>query len=94
MKYVGIGTVLSIVGVLCSIFFWGTEKAHLLPGLLGGIFIVVSILMSGALANGDRIRANFATETQENRNDRNRIMKNALLLALPNMIVAIFAYYM
>ncbi|HBT71557.1 MAG TPA: hypothetical protein DEB37_04585 [Lysinibacillus sp.] len=94
MKYIGIGTILSILGVVCSIFIWGTEQAHLLSGILGGVFIFVSIVMSGAIASGDRIRANLATETKEARNERNRMMTNASLLALPNIIVAIFAYYL
>ncbi|WP_336634966.1 DUF5316 domain-containing protein [Lysinibacillus fusiformis] len=94
MKYVGIGTILSILGVVFSILIWGTEKAHLLSGLVGGIFIIFGLLMSGSMGSGDRMRANFATETKEDRDERNHIMNNALLLALPNIIVAIFAYYM
>jgi len=94
MKYVGYGTILSIFGVVLSILIWGTEKAHLLSGMLGGLFIISALLMSGAMASGDRMRANFASETKEDRNERNHIMNNALLLALPNIIVAIFAYYM
>lgn len=50
--------------------------------------------MSGSMGSGDRMRANFATETEEDRDERNHIMNNALWLALPNIIVAIFAYYM
>ena len=72
----------------------GKEEAHLLSGLLGGIFIVSAMLMSGAIASGDRMRANLATETKEDRNKRNHLMNNALLLAIPNIIVAIFAYYL
>ncbi|QSB09160.1 DUF5316 domain-containing protein [Lysinibacillus sp. FSL K6-0057] len=94
MKYIGIGTILSILGVICSILIWGKEEAHLLSGLLGGIFIVSAMLMSGAIASGDRMRANLATETKEDRNERNHLMNNALLLAIPNIIVAIFAYYL
>jgi len=94
MKYIGIGTILSILGVICSILIWGTEEAHLLSGLLGGIFIVSAMLLSGAIASGDRMRANFATETNEDRSERNLLMNNALLLAIPNIIVAIFAYYL
>jgi len=94
MKYIGIGTILSILGVICSILIWGKEEAHLLSGLLGGIFIVSAMLMSGAIASRDRMRANLATETKEDRNERNHLMNNALLLAIPNIIVAIFAYYL
>ncbi|AMO33866.1 DUF5316 domain-containing protein [Lysinibacillus sp. fkY74-1] len=94
MKYVGIGTIMSILGVVFSILIWGTEKAHFLSGLVGGILIIFALLMSGSMGSGDRMRANFATETKEDRDERNHIMNNALWLALPNIIVAIFAYYM
>ena len=46
MKYIGIGTMLSILGVIGSILIWGKEEAHLLSGLLGGIFLVSAMLMS------------------------------------------------
>ncbi|WP_155590905.1 DUF5316 domain-containing protein [Lysinibacillus cavernae] len=94
MKYVGIGTILSILGVIFSILLWGTQKAYFLSGMLGGMFIIFAMLMSGATVSGDRLRANLASELKEDRNERNRMTNNALLLALPNIIVAFIAYYM
>lgn len=72
---------------------WGMEKIYLVPGTVGCIFIVISMIFSGSMASGDRMRANFATESIENRDERNKITSNSLYIALPNLIVAILFYY-
>ncbi|MGE7674485.1 DUF5316 domain-containing protein [Lysinibacillus sp. NPDC094403] len=72
---------------------WGMEKIYLVSGTVGCIFIVISMIFSGSLASGDRMRANFATESIENRDERNKITINSLYIALPNIIVAVLFYY-
>lgn len=67
MKYFLFGIGLSIVGILLSLFLWGIDKAYLATGGIGVIFIVISIVMSGSMVSGDRMRANLATESAEDR---------------------------
>ncbi|WP_341299407.1 DUF5316 domain-containing protein [Lysinibacillus sp. FSL H8-0500] len=92
MRYVVIGTIVSMLGVVVSMLLWGVQQAYFLPGIVGFICLAVSMLLSGALVSGDRMRANFATETTAGRHERHRVMTRALLLAVPNLIIAIIAY--
>ncbi|MFJ8090662.1 DUF5316 domain-containing protein [Lysinibacillus sp. NPDC095746] len=94
MKYVLIGVFLSLCGVLISMMLWGMEKIYLVSGAVGCIFIVISMIFSGSMVSGDRMRANIATETTEHRDERNKITLNSLCIALPNIIVAVLLYYL
>ena len=93
MKYFLLGISLSIIGILISIFLWGIDKAYLVTGSIGLIFIGISMVMSGSLLSGDRMRANFATESAEARELRNRITFNSLFLGLPSVLIAGLLYY-
>ncbi|MEY9972080.1 H+/Cl- antiporter ClcA [Lysinibacillus sp. RC46] len=94
MKYLLIGVFLSLCGVLISMMLWGMEKVYLVSGAIGCIFIVISMIFSGSMVSGDRMRANFATETTEHRDERNNITLHSLYIALPNIIVAVLFYYL
>jgi len=94
VKYVLIGVFLSLCGVLISMMLWGMEKIYLVSGAVGCIFIVISMIFSGSMVSGDRMRANIATETTEHRDERNKITLNSLYIALPNIIVAVLLYYL
>ncbi|MFB7157715.1 DUF5316 domain-containing protein [Lysinibacillus sp. NPDC056232] len=94
MKYLLIGVLLSLCGVFISLILWGMDKIYLVPGTVGCIFIVISMVFSGSMASGDRMRANFATETTGHRDERHKITINSLYIALPNIIVAVLFYYL
>ena len=94
MKYLLIGVLLSLCGLFMSMILWGMEKIFIIPGTVGCIFIVISMVFSGSLASGDRMRANLATETTEHRDERHKITINSLYIALPNIIVAVILYYL
>ncbi|MFJ8460590.1 DUF5316 domain-containing protein [Lysinibacillus xylanilyticus] len=94
LRYLLIGVFLSLFGVLISMIFWGMEKVYIVTGTVGCIFIGISMILSGSMVSGDRMRANFATETTDERDERNKITMNAFLIALPNIFVAILFYYL
>ncbi|SDN65220.1 DUF5316 domain-containing protein [Bacillus sp. OK048] len=94
MKYFLFGIGLSLIGILISIIFWGIDKAYLVTGSIGFIFIGISMVMSGSIASGDRMRANFATESAEDRKERNRLTSNSLLIGLPSVLTAVLLYYL
>lgn len=94
MRYLLFGIGLSLIGILISIFLLGIDKAYLLTGSIGFIFIGISMVMSGSIVSGDRMRANFATESAEDRKERNRITLNSMLLGLPSVLIAVLLYYL
>lgn len=94
MKYFLFGIGLSLIGILVSLFLLGIDKAYLVTGSIGFIFIGISMVMSGSIASGDRMRANFATESAEDRKERIRITSNSLLIGLPSVLTAVLLYYL
>ncbi|MBM7579398.1 DUF5316 domain-containing protein [Jeotgalibacillus terrae] len=93
MKALGIGSSLTLVGLVLSWIIWGIEEIYTIPAGLGILFLVVSMFSSGAMASGREMRANFATETKEGRRDRIKVTQASALLALPNLIVAGLLYF-
>jgi hypothetical protein len=55
--------------------------------------IGLSLVFSGSMVNGDRMRANFAAETTEERQERTSTTARLALLGLPNVVVACLLYY-
>ncbi|WP_419182820.1 DUF5316 family protein [Priestia megaterium] len=64
----------------------------MLTGGIGLVCIGCSALVSGSVANGDRLRANFASNTPETRDFRFKASINTLLLSLPCFAVAVILY--
>lgn len=93
MKYFLIGIGLSIIASVLSVFVWGIDTAYLITGSIGFIFIGISMVLSGSMVSGDRVRANFASESVEDRDKRNKITVNSILLGLPSVLLAILLYF-
>ena len=94
MKYLLLGILLSLVGVLASIVIWDIEMVTTITGGIGLFFIVIAFIYSGVLVSGDRIRANLATESVEERNQKNNVSLRSALIAVPNFAVAILFYFL
>ena len=92
MKYFLIGTLLALIGFLVSIIIWNIEMVTTINGGIGLFFIVISFIFSGVLVSGDRMRANFATESVEGRSLRYNISFRSALIAIPSLAVAILFY--
>ncbi|MEH7392383.1 DUF5316 domain-containing protein [Bacillus sp. JJ1503] len=92
MRYLFIGIFLSLIGVLISIVVWGNEKAYLISGIIGMIFISISIVLSGSMVSGDRMRANFETESVEDRRNRYSITLRSALIGIPNLVISLLCY--
>lgn len=94
LKYFLMGILLSLIGVIVSIAIWGIEMVTTITGGIGIFFILISFILSGVLVSGDRMRANLATESDEDRNQRNNISFRSALIAIPNFVVAILFYFL
>ena len=94
MKYLLLGILLALVGVLASILIWDIEMVTTITGGIGLFFIVISFIFSGALVSGDRMRANLATESVEDRNQRNNVGFRSALIAIPSFAVTILFYFL
>ena len=94
MKYFLFGVLLSLIGILVSIVIWDIEMVTTITGGIGLFFIIIAFALSGVLASGDRMRANFATESVEGRNQRNNVSFRSALIAIPSFVVATLFYFL
>ncbi|MGF7535252.1 DUF5316 family protein [Bacillus mexicanus] len=58
-------------------------------GTLSIVFIVLAVLISGLAVSGDRQRANFHSETKQERRFKIQGTLNILIMALPTVIIFI-----
>jgi hypothetical protein len=94
--------------ILKKTLLWGGISATIISLILWGIFgpnkvftlfmyvilgaIILSVILSGALLSGDRIRANYHTEAAKDRNDRNRLISRMLIFVSPYAVIAFIIY--
>lgn len=94
LKYVWIGLGTSVVGALISWAIWGLDKMFLITAVISGILIVLCAIFSGSLVDGDRMRANYATEMRKDRLNRDRFTTKCFFRAIPNIIVTALFYFL
>ncbi len=93
MKYILIGCLFTLLGVMGGTFIWGVEMVPTITGGIGEFFLGVACLLSGVFVNGDRLRANLATESDDDRVQRNNRSLQSFLIGLPSIVVALLFYF-
>jgi hypothetical protein len=68
---------------LATMGIWGTNKAFSVMFYITMGIIVLLLILSGALINGDRIRANFHSEDNTDRNRRNKLINKLVMFIIP-----------
>ncbi|MNO24347.1 hypothetical protein D3C76_141640 [compost metagenome] len=77
---------------LITVTFVGVIKLMNLYGYVSLVAIGVSVILSGSLLSGDRLRANYHTEDAEDRRKRNNFIGKLLLFASPYALIAVLLY--
>ena len=94
MRYFLIGTLLSIIAIFVSVIIWDIHMVHVLTGAISLIFIATAMLLSGTFISGDRMRANQASEADEDRDNRTKVVNRSLIMAMPNLVIALLFYFL
>lgn len=89
MRFLGIGCGWLVFSALIGVILANRALFMELIGFAGFGCWLLGAIYSGALLSGDRIRANAATETVEDRRVRNRRAWQFFLIGLPNVLTAI-----
>jgi hypothetical protein len=93
LKYVLIGILISILGVVASLLLGVLQYAHLVTGVIGLLFLGASVLISGIIMGPHRLKADLhVEESPEQRKKRRNITAASLLIGLPNMAASLFLY--
>lgn len=86
MKYVSFGVFIVIIAILIGFV---TSNWLLVLKITSGVvlvFLLLAGLFTGAMAGGDRVRANYESESKSSREERMQWVKNFIFIALPNFI--------
>ncbi|HEY4551566.1 MAG TPA: DUF5316 family protein [Bacillaceae bacterium] len=94
MRFLKWGTLLSLLTVLLAARMWGMETGILIAGGMGLLALLLSAVMSGALASADRTRSGFAADSAEDRGKRNTQALRLALLSLPHFALALVFYFL
>ncbi|RCW39622.1 DUF5316 family protein [Paenibacillus prosopidis] len=86
------GLVSGLLISLATMGIWGTNKAFSIMLYLTMGVIVLLLILSGALICGDRIRANFNSEDNSDRNRRNKLINKLVVFILPYIGLAYLLY--
>ena len=92
MRYLLIGIFISLISIFVSVVILGIHMVYVVAGTISLFFIVVSMIVSGSFVSGDRMRGNLAMESDVDRDNRYKVTTRSLLIALPNLIVALLFY--
>ncbi|UFJ41817.1 DUF5316 domain-containing protein [Brevibacillus humidisoli] len=84
-KSVLTGVALVLLAALAAFLAGDISQMVRYTGIAGFACWGLAAIFSGALVSGDRMRANFATETTQDRRDRFRWSIRFFLIGLPNV---------
>ncbi|MBO0993845.1 DUF5316 domain-containing protein [Bacillus sp. SD088] len=86
MKYVSFGVFIVIIALVVGFV---TSNWLLVLKISGGVvlvFLLLAGLFTGAMAGGDRVRANYEGEPKSSREERMQWVKNFIFIAFPSFI--------
>ncbi|WP_188456715.1 DUF5316 domain-containing protein [Virgibacillus oceani] len=84
-------------GIASLLFILGyfLKNAHLFGSIamgIGLIFFAIGGLSGGAFIDGNQLRANFHTETKEDRGKRQKIILISGVIAIPNFAAGVLLF--
>ncbi|RKD21076.1 hypothetical protein BEP19_15475 [Ammoniphilus oxalaticus] len=92
MKSIGIGLSILLCTSIASFLLQDWGIIYRIGGGVGGLFLFAAGLLSGAFISGDRNRANFSNESNEETRRRHALFRKLFLIGIPNLVVAIIVY--
>ncbi|MCJ7840130.1 DUF5316 domain-containing protein [Lederbergia sp. NSJ-179] len=83
-KFLSLGILLAIISLIIGFVTNDWMLVLKISGVVVLIPLLLAGLFTGALAGGDRVRANYASESRDSREERINWVKNFLFIAIPN----------
>ncbi|MEK3886392.1 DUF5316 family protein [Bacillus sp. FSL K6-3431] len=88
------GLVLACLGVIISAVLKDWSFIYKISGIIGLITIILAGLSSWVLADGERSRINPNSEIMIDKKGQLNSSTKILLVGLPNILIAILAYFL
>jgi len=87
-----IGLVIGIIALLTGFILGNYNITIKITGFVIVVTIAISGILNGSFVSGDRYRANFLSETKEDRDKKMEIIKFLLVLSAPNIVIFIILF--
>ena len=87
-----IGLVIAIVANLIGFLLNDYNITLKITGFVVGGSFIISGILNGTFISGDRYRANLIGETKDDRDKKMKIIKYALFISIPNIIIFIIIF--
>ncbi|WP_162551230.1 DUF5316 family protein [Paenibacillus tepidiphilus] len=84
----------SFAFIIFIISWFDPKLAITISGFLGGGLLILAMIFSGSLNSGDRLRANYSRESNEERNVRFEVTGTFLKLGVPSLALCILLYFL
>jgi ABC-type Fe3+-siderophore transport system permease subunit len=88
-----ISLVIFVIVSIVSYLVGGWELTRNVNIGIGVVSILLAAVFSGAFISGDRMRANHATQTSEDRTQKNKWTETLMIFSFPFLLAAIILYY-
>ncbi|ANU26363.1 DUF5316 domain-containing protein [Planococcus versutus] len=87
MKFFLTGTVIALIGVLVAYLVNDWSLVYIISGIVAGVFLIWGVLALGTGKN----KSTRTTSSEKRREKQQRVtkMKNAVMVAVPNIIAVI-----
>ncbi|MVX64487.1 hypothetical protein GKZ28_12380 [Clostridium chromiireducens] len=87
-----IGSIIGITALLIGFLLGDYNITLKITGFVIAAVIAISGILNGSFVNGDRYRANFSSETKEDRDKKSEIINFLLVLSTPNIAIFIVLF--
>lgn len=87
-----IGIVIAIVANLIGFLLNDYNITLKITGFVVGGSFLISGILNGTFISGDRYRANLISETKDERDKKMKIIKYAVFISIPNVIIFIVIF--
>ncbi len=92
-KAIVLSFIVMCIDLILSIIFKSWVITIKFCGIIGLICFVIAGILSNVFISGDRIRGNLSIETKEDKIEKNKITNFAIIIGVPNVILAVAIYF-
>lgn len=91
-KSIILGFIIMCSGIIIGMVLNNWMLTIKICGSIGLVCFGIVGVLNGSFVNGDRNRANYATDTVEDKLQKNKITNFAIAVGLPNIILAVIVF--
>ncbi|MCQ1535929.1 hypothetical protein FTO70_09600 [Methanosarcina sp. KYL-1] len=89
---IGVGTF--VIALIAAFLLEDPTVILKIAGSVGLIFLVVAGILSGSFLSGNRIRANYYSQGEDERKEKSKLSSDLFFTGLLTIVLSAIAYYL